>query len=84
MLGLLPQQSRQWVRKEGGNYIDLITFKQEELLDNLDWGEWFKRTQHPHLSILDTLATNNAPLFLFKEEGKAHVLYNVEGIYFKS
>ena len=83
LLGLLPEQTRKWVRKEEGQYADLLTFKQEDKLEELSWKEWFSRLPHPQFHILDCVQGCDDPVVLFKEGTSFWILSTEEGIYYK-
>jgi hypothetical protein len=53
ILGVIPNEIRNWFHKGEKEYVDLLTLKHEDEVASLDWKAWYAGSKHPKLHILD-------------------------------
>jgi hypothetical protein len=84
VLGVLPNEIRNWFHKGEKECVDLLTLKHEDDVASLDWREWYAGSRHPKLHILDQIDTVLTPELLYREGNNIYLLTKEDELYFKS
>jgi hypothetical protein len=78
LLGLLPQQLKKHIKMGDSQYIDLVHFKHEQSLEELDYEQWYQDYRHPQLHIVESVTLKERVELLFFQDSSQYCVYTTE------